>query len=195
MRRALLLSCLGWIGASVPASAQDKPPAALEERAALSNYWHAFAQKHLVSNQTAPVSELRAQLRRAEELEQQGQHEEAALLLLELTLHPRFADYAELEEMDAANYALGSSLHALGAEESARAALRNVLRKGPDDPYFAPAFRRFVDVALAGAPLMAAISELSAYEPKLAEDGQNELNYVRGRERYDVGDRDGAKQR
>jgi TolA-binding protein len=166
---------------------------ALEQRAALTQYFEAFEKKHLVSGQAAPVGELRALLRKAEDLEQDGQDEEAALLLLELTLHPRFADYSDLEEMDAAHYALGSTLHALGAEQSARAALRKVLEKGPDNPYFAPAFRRFVDVSLAGEPMPPAIAELSAYEPKLGEDAQNELGYLRARERYDAGDREAAK--
>jgi tetratricopeptide (TPR) repeat protein len=196
---------LGWIGASLvagPLCAQEPAATAavsgqgaLEQRAALTKYFLAFEQKHLVSGQAAPVAELRALLRKAEDLEQDGQDEEAALLLLELTLHPRFADYAELEEMDAAHYALGSSLHALGAEQSARAALRKVLQKGPNNPYFAPAFRRFVDVSLAGEPLPPAIAELSVYEPKLLEDAQNELGYLRARERYDAGDRDAAKQK
>jgi TolA-binding protein len=174
--------------AANPSAPADDP------RATLDAYFKAFASKRLVSSQAANVGELRAMLSTAEELAQSGRDEDAVLLLFELTQHPRFADYVDLQEMDAAHYALGSSLHALGAEQSARAALRRVLQKGPEGPYFAPAFRRYVDVALAGEPLAPSLSELAAYGQKLPEDAQNERSYLQGRERYDAGDFDAAKQ-
>jgi TolA-binding protein len=161
----------------------------------LAAYLKAFAAKHLISVQTANVAELRSMLRNAEELAGSGRNEDAALILYELTMHPRFADYAELEEMDAAYYALGGALHALGAESSARAALWHVLGKGPSNPYFAPAFRSYVDVALAGQPLLPSIRELTSLSAgQLPEDAQNELYYLEGRERYDAQDLEAAKQ-
>ena len=181
-------------GAGVEAHAVTAGAATNHPRAAFDTYWKAFANKHLVSTQTADVSELRKMLSDAELLAQQDRHEDAVLLLFELTQHPRFADYAELSEMDAAYYALGSSLHALGAEPSARAALRVVLAKGPDGSYFLPAFRRYVDVALAGEPIAPALSELATYGERLPEDAQNERYYLQGRERYDAGDREAASQ-
>ncbi|HEX2675795.1 MAG TPA: hypothetical protein VHM19_04130, partial [Polyangiales bacterium] len=128
------------------AKAQKRPPA-------LAGYLGALRDKHLVQADTAKVEELRATLAKAEALALQGRHEDAVVLLYELVESPRFADYAELEEMDAARQTLGSSLHALGAEESARKYLRQVLDKGPDGRYFAPAFRAHTDVVLAGLDL------------------------------------------
>jgi hypothetical protein len=203
--RQQLWASLAWVGAltftarllAQDASASDdsKPPAqAADPRATLDAYLKAFAAKRLLSNQAADVRELRSLLSAAEELAQNGRDEDAVLLLIELTQHPRFADYAELEEMDAAHYALGSSLHALGAEQSARAALRSVLQKGSAGPYFAPAFRRYVDVALAGEPLAPSLTELSVYGQNLPEDAQNERFYLQGRERYAAADLDAAKQ-
>ena len=181
-----------------PALCQDAAAAsnipAEDPRAKLDTYFKAFAGKRLVSKQTAEVAELRSMLSTAEQFAQEGRDEDAVLLLFEITQHPRFADYSDSEEMDAAYYALGSSLHALGAEPSAAAALRKVLQKGSDNPYFAPALRRYVDVALAGAPLGPAVTELSALGNKLPEDAQNERYYLQGRERYDAGDFEAAKQ-
>ena len=179
--------------AAPPTAAESAPPKASDASALLRAYFRAFADKHLVSTQTAPVRELRQQLAAAEELGQRGLDEAAVLSLYELTTHPRFADYAELEELDAANYALGSSLHALGAEASARVALARVLNKGPGNPYFAPAFRRYVDVVLAGEPLEPGLRALSAFSDKLPEDAQNELDYVQARERLAAHDIPAAK--
>jgi TolA-binding protein len=176
-----------------PAAAKSAQPAPSDSSAVLRAYFRAFADKHLVSTETAPVRELRQQLAAAEELGQRGMNEAAVLSLYELTTHPRFADYAELEELDAANYALGSSLHALGAEESARVALARVLKKGPDNPYFAPAFRRYVDVVLAGEPLAQGLRELSSFSGELPEDAHNELAYVQARERLAANDVAAAK--
>ena len=196
------LSCLATLMLQVqPLAAQAaNPPVAssapdtAEPHALLDTYFKAFAAKHLLSSQAADVRELRRMLSDAELLAQQGRDEDAVIMLFELTQHPRFADYSDLEELDAAYYALGSSLHALGAEPSARLALRHVLQKGSAGPYFAPAFRRYVDVALAGEPLAPALAELATYGEKLPEDAQNERYYLQGRERYDAGDLDAAKQ-
>src|SRR5688572_10675627 len=109
-------------------------------------------------------------LARAEDLAQAGRHEDAALLLFELLLHPRFADYAELAELEAARYQLGSALHELGAEASARRVLLEQLRKGPESGYFAPSFRKYVDVALASPNQPELIDELASLGPALPED-------------------------
>ncbi|HEX7479092.1 MAG TPA: tetratricopeptide repeat protein, partial [Polyangiales bacterium] len=106
----------------------------------------------------------------------------------ELVESPRFADYAGEAEVDGARYMLGTALHELGAEESARRYLRAVLDKGPEASYFAPAFRRHTDVALAGLPLGNVIEELGKLALALPEDAQNELRYLRGREREAAGD-------
>lgn len=175
------------------AEAPAPPPETRDQSSLISGYFKAFSGKKLVSVQTAPVAELRRQLSEAEALVQQGREADAVLMLFELTLHPRFAEYADLEELDAANYALGSALHALGAEPSARVALARVLKKGPNNPYFAPAYRRYVDVVLAGEPLAKALEELAPFSAQLPEDAQNELHYVQARERQEAGDVAAAK--
>ena len=193
----------GILVATAPVSADaptGQPPAGAAKAGAtteaqLSTYFDAFAKKRLLSVATAEVSELRAQLAEAERLAQDGRDEDAVLLLFDVTQHPRFAAYTDLEELSAAYYALGSSLHTLGAEPSARVALRKVLDKGPTDRYFAPAWRRYVDVALATGPSAASLLELEKYGAQLKDDAADELAYLRARVRQDAGDFESAKLR
>lgn len=185
--RFLVASCIVACCASVVHA--DAPP----ERD-VRKYFEAFARKRLISVQTADVRELRRQLAEAEQLQQDGHDRDAALLLFDVTKHPRYAEYADLEELSAAHYALGSALHALGAEPQARVELRKVLTKGPKDRYFSPAFRRYVDVALASGPSAALVAELraSTAEP-LPPDALDELAYLSARERQTAGDLAAAK--
>ncbi|HTU59892.1 MAG TPA: outer membrane protein assembly factor BamD, partial [Polyangiales bacterium] len=181
-------------------SASPKPGGAAQPSAGTSDprsaraYFKAFAAKRLISVQLAEVRELREQLSEAETLAQAGRTTEAALLLTELTEHPRFADYADLTEFSAAHYALGSAQWRLGAAPSAQTSLRFVLARGPEDPYFLPAFRRYVDVALAERQLAPALETLSQYEgAQLPEDARAELNYLHARERLQANDYAEAK--
>lgn len=169
------------------ALAAQAPPE--REAGSTRAYFQAFVAKRLISVQSAPVRELREQLAEAERLAQAGRTMEAALLLTELTEHPRFADYEELTELSAAHYALATAHWRLGAALSAQRSLRVVLARGPEDPYFLPAFRRYVDVALSERQLAPALAVLSGYDgTKLLEDARNELNYLHARERLRAGD-------
>jgi TolA-binding protein len=179
--------CVAWLAGGSSALAQSEA-----STDPLPAYFRAFAAKHLLSTESADVSELRRLLAEAEQLAQDGRHEDAALLFFDLTRHPRFAAYAELEEFSAAHYGLGNSLAVLGAAPSARRALRYVLDKGPADRYFAPAYRRYVDVALAVGPLTAALEELAPYDARLPDALKSEPAYLRARERQLAGDRDKA---
>jgi Outer membrane lipoprotein len=176
---------------AVPARAQDAPAA--PEPTRLSRYFQALRNQRLVAAQTAKVEELRAILSRAEDLAVAGRHEDAALLLFELLLHPRFADYSELAELDAARYQLGSALHELGAEASARRVLIELLRRGQEGGYFAPGFRKYVDVALVSPGQPALIEELSSLGPALPEDAANELRYLRGQQLHAIKNDAGAQ--
>jgi tetratricopeptide (TPR) repeat protein len=113
--------------------------------------------------------------------------------LFEILQHPRFKDYASLDEMDAARYQLGSSLHEHGAEASARRVLIELLRKGQERGYFAPGVRKYVDVALVSPDQAAMIDELASLGPALPEDAANELRYLRGQRLHEAKDDRGAR--
>ncbi|HEX7477243.1 MAG TPA: hypothetical protein VF331_05515, partial [Polyangiales bacterium] len=131
----LLLTAAGAAGrataqAAPATSASGRPPAGQPRAApALGTYFEALRKRRLVQGETAKVEELRKLLAAGERAEQAGRHEDAALLLFELVESPRFADYAGEAEVDGARYMLGTALHELGAEESARRYLRAVLDK------------------------------------------------------------------
>lgn len=179
---------------SQPTAAEaHKPEAGATDAARLASYFQALHDQRLVAGQTARVEELRAMLARAEQLARDGRYEDTALLLFEILQHPRFKDYAGLDEMDAARYQLGSALHELGAETSARRVLIELLRKGQNSGYFAPGARKYVDVALASPDQPAMIDELASLGPALPEDAANELRYLRGQQLHAVKDYRGAR--
>lgn len=183
---------------AVPLVLAAQPAAGPDARAADAQstraYFKAFADKRLISVKLAEVRELREQLAQAEALEQSGHDADAAQLLTELTEHPRFADYVDLQELSAAHYHLGSALWRLGAVRSAQDSLKVVLARGPQDRYFLPAYRRYVDSALAERQLAPAVEVLSAYDgAQLPADARAELNYLHARERLQAGDTVEAK--
>lgn len=159
----------------------------------LATYYQALADQRLLASETGSIEELRADLARAEELALDGQHDAAALVLYELTESPRFSDFESGEELRNAQYLLAGELAELGAYRSAFRVAERVLAHGPEDPYFGPAYRRAVDIALAGADLPVILDALETIgEDGLSPDALNELRYLRGRDRYDAGDDDEA---
>jgi hypothetical protein len=89
---------------------------------------------------------------------------------------------------------LAGALQRLGALRSAWRYLERILERGAEDPYFGPAYRRAIDVALAGADLPGATERLQGVAPQeiLPPDAANELLYLLGRARYDARDWAGA---
>jgi tetratricopeptide (TPR) repeat protein len=159
----------------------------------LRQYYDALAERRLVAPETGSAARLRELVRRGEQLYLDGRYEEAQRVLYEVVESPRFRDFDSLVEYRSAELMLASALERTGALRSAWRYLERILARGVEDPYFGPAFRRAVDVALAGANLPEAIARLTAVLPAGASpDAANELLYLQGRARYDVRDWDGA---
>jgi hypothetical protein len=155
----------------------------------LATYYTALSERRLVSRETGSIETLRAQLAQAEDLAVDGEHDLAARLLYELTESPRFTDFESSEEVRNAQYLLAGELAELGAYRSAFRVDERVLAHGVEDTYFAPAYRRAVDIALGGAELGVVLDALEAIgEDGLSPDALNELRYLRGRAAYDEHD-------
>ncbi len=155
----------------------------------LGTYYTALSERRLIAAETGSIEELRTALARAEDLALDGEHDAAALILYELTESPRFTDFEDSEELRNAQYLLAGELAELGAHRSAFRVDERVLAHGTDDPYFGPAYRRAIDIALAGADLPAVLDALEGVgEEGLSPDALNELRYLRGRARYDAND-------
>ncbi|MFK7991818.1 MAG: hypothetical protein AB8I08_37720 [Sandaracinaceae bacterium] len=193
------------LAATSPAMAQeDVPvpvpvptPAATTEAQtgnSLSDYYDAMAERRLLAPETGSASQLRELVQQGEDLYLDDRFEEAQRILYEAVESPRFRDFDTLVEYREAELMLAGSLQRLGALRSAWRYLARILERGTEDPYFGPAYRRAVDVALEGANAPEAIQRLSALVPPddLPPDAANELIYLQGRERYDAHDWDGA---
>jgi len=169
--------------------AQTHDAGAHEGTGDLATYYAALSERRLVARETGSIEQLRTELARAEDLALNGQHDLAARILYELTESPRFSDFESSEEARNAQYLLSGELAELGAYRSAFRADERVLSHGVEDPYFGPAYRRAVDIALAGAELPVVLDALEGIgEEGLSADALNELRYLRGRAAYDEND-------
>lgn len=193
---------LALVCVSSVASAQDAgvATAATEPSGpSLEAYMQLLAARRIIAAETGSVERLRALVRRGEDLYLDEHWDEAALLLFEVAESPRFADFQDNDEFRSAEYMLAGCLAELGALRTANRYLDRILARGAADPYFGPAYRRAVDVALEGGSIDASVARLEAFgtvaatgDAALPADAANELRYLRGRARYDAGDLDEA---
>lgn len=162
-----------------------------QEGVTLGRYLEVLSSQRLISEETGSDTRLQDLIRRGEALYFDGRFDEAALVLYEVAESPRFTDFSELDEYSAAELMLASSLAELGSLRSASRYLERILRRGTANAYFAPAFRRFVDVTLQSGELSTGIAVLESVEAaeELPEDAANELRYLRARSVYDGGGR------
>lgn len=196
---AALLVSMGAL-VSAPASAQgdgaagDASSSTDRSETALSAYYAAMAERRLIASETGSEAHLRELLRRGERLYLDDRWEEAQRALYEAVESPRFRDFDSLDEYREAEFMLAGALQRLGALRSAWRYLERILERGTDDPYFGPAYRRAVDVALEGANMEGAVERLQGVAPQeiLGPDAANELLYLQGRARYDAHDWEGA---
>lgn len=174
--------------------AEPPPPSEPEATTALSRYYRAMAERRLISPETGSASQLRDMVRAGEALYLDDRFEEAQRVFYDVVESTRFSDFDGLDEYREAEFMLAGALHRMGALRSAWRYLERILERGTDDPYFGPAYRRAVDVALEGANLPVSIQRLLAVASpdELGPDAANELLYLQGRERYDAHDQSGA---
>lgn len=154
---------------------------------ALEVYMRALAERRLIAAETGSVEGLRRLVSLGETLYLAERYDDAVLVFYDVVESPRFSDFVELPEVRSAELMLGGALHQLGALGTAARYLDRVLARGPSEPYFAPAFRMAVDVALeSGDPGAAAERILGLNLGDLPEDATNELRYLRARDHYDA---------
>jgi tetratricopeptide (TPR) repeat protein len=182
--RAGLWTVVACLLTPLPAAAQQGEPPPLER------YLQAMAERRLLAAETGSVERLRELVEEGEAHYFEERYDQAALVLYEVVESPRFTDFDGLEEYRSAQLMLGMALARMGALRTARAYLLRVLAPGPaDNNHFAPAFRRYVDVALEAGDPEGALRGLDGVGlDALPEDALNERRYLRGRVAYDAGD-------
>ncbi|MFN7701611.1 MAG: hypothetical protein ACK5U8_27200 [Deltaproteobacteria bacterium] len=194
---ALSAPALGFaitVARAEDAGASPAAPSVAEQGAsategALRAYYGVLAERRLVAAETGSQRQLEALVVRGQELTLDRRHDEAALVLFEVCESPRFADFAGSDDFSHAEYLLAGALLELGAHRTATHYLLRILQRGAGAPYFGPAYRRALDVALRGSELPRVLAGLEALgEAGLGEDSRNELRYLRARARYDADD-------
>jgi tetratricopeptide (TPR) repeat protein len=148
-------------------------------------------------DQPATVETIRAALVAAETDLVTGNAEIATTRLFRIVEAPRFADLAYAPEYANAELTLGRALVRAGAYASAERYLLRVLAHGPKSPFFAPAYRAMVDVALETREQAAVLAMLNDAEASLQKgpnagelprDSRAEHAYLAGKVAYEAGD-------
>lgn len=186
------------LAAVVPASALAQPakPASAKPAAAaptsddpIAKYFAALEQLKLIDVESGNLESLRRELGVAEELLRDGAFANAAVALYLIVKSPRYAAFTDFVEMQNAEYDLGVALARAGSYGAALDALEVSLRRGPAAPYWAPAHRRAVDIALETrdhAGVLGRIEAIKTSDP-IPPSAAGERAYLRGRAAYDAG--------
>jgi hypothetical protein len=166
------------------APAEPPPPAG-----PLSAYFTELERIGLVDVATGTEQSLVRELDAAEALLAGGSPADAAVALYAIVYSPRYQDLRDFVAYQNAEYDLGAALAAAGASGEAASQLERVLARGPSAPYWGPAHRRMVDIALDTrdhAGILARLEAVKSSEP-IPPGAAGERAYLRGRAAYDAG--------
>lgn len=142
----------------------------------------------------ATLDRLRSELVLAEDELVTGNPEVASVRLFRIVESPRYQELAYAPEYTNAELTLARALVRAGGYKSAQRYLLRVLARGPKSPYFGPAYRAMVDVALETreqAPILALLDHHRgawAAEAPLPRDSENEHAYLAAKVAYEGGD-------
>ncbi len=189
MKRCAIVLCVGLIARV--AQAAPHPTAAARPAAddPIAKYFTELEAMKLIDAESGNLETLRRELGAAEQLLHDGAFANAAVALYLIVKSPRYAAFTEFVELQNAEYDLGVALARAGSYGAALDALDAVLTRGPASPYWAPAHRRVVDVALETrdhAGVLARLEAIKTTDP-LPVSAAGERAYLRGRAAYDAG--------
>ena len=193
--RALAMACASLVGLAGTASAA---PRAAGESAGkpsdkpadpIAQYYAALESMKLIDVESGNLESLRRELATAERLLLDGAYANAAVALYAIVKSPRYAAFTDFVEMQNAEYDLGVALARAGSYGAALDALETALRRGPGAPYWGPAHRRVLDVALETRDHTGVLRRLEAikFADPIPPSAAGELSYLRGRAAYDAG--------
>ncbi|MDB4953470.1 MAG: hypothetical protein JWO36_1039 [Myxococcales bacterium] len=192
MRRGFLLVLLaGGIasaGPKVAATDKDKPdkPAADDP---IAVYFTELATMKLIDVESGTLDSLRRELGSAEILLRDGAFSNAAVALYAIVKSPRYGAFTDFVEYQNAEYDLAVALARAGSYGASLAVIDDALGRGPAAPYWGPAHRRAVDIAIETrdhAGVLARIEAIKTADP-IPPSAAGERAYLRGRAAYDAG--------
>jgi hypothetical protein len=147
-------------------------------------YLHEMEQRGLVDKTIGTPERLAREVRLADEELVADRPEAAAARLYAIVEGSRYAELADSDDFQDAEYRLGLALHRGGSSASARRYLVRALARGVKAPSYHAALRTYVDTCLDERVVPACVDELNALAP---EDVGEEIAYLRGRAAFDAG--------
>ncbi len=180
--KALALVALSATLAHAQPEAATKPDA-------LAKYFEALEGTKLVDVESGNLATLKRELQIAEDLLRSGAYTNAAVALYAIVKSPRYAAFTDFVEFQNAEYDLAVALARAGSYGAALDAIEPILARGPGAPYWGPAHRRAVDIALETrdhAGVLARIEAVKTSDP-IPVSAAGERTYLRGRAAYDAG--------
>jgi tetratricopeptide (TPR) repeat protein len=147
-------------------------------------------------NQPATLERVRDAVVAAETDLVTGNAQSATTRLFRVVEAPRYAKFAFAPEYANAELTLGRALVRAGAYASAERYLLRTLGHGPKSPFFAPAYRAMVDIALETREQIAILAMLDRAEQDLKGQGKDDLprdsraehEYLAGKVAYEASD-------
>jgi TolA-binding protein len=180
-----------------PALAQDPPteddakaePARKSVDDPLIKYFEALEATKLVDVESGNLDTLKRELQIAEDMLRDGTFVNAAVALYAIVKSPRYSAFTDFVEFQNAEYDLAVALARSGSYGASLDTIEQILARGPSAPYWGPAHRRAVDIALETRDHAGVLARIESV--KLAEtipvSAAGERGYLRGRAAYDAG--------
>jgi TolA-binding protein len=156
----------------------------------LAAYFAQLEAMKLIDTSSGTIETLRNELQIAENMLRDGAFANAAVALYGIVKSPRYDALTEFVEYQNAEYDLGVALARSGSYGAALDALDAVLKRGPAAPYWGPAHRRAVDIAIETrdyAGVLARLESQKSGDP-IPPAAAGERAYLRGRAAYEAGD-------
>ena len=159
----------------------------------LSRYFTTLEQMKLIDAESGTLETLRRELQLAENLLHDGAFQNAAVALYAIVKSPRYAAFAtdaQFVEFQNAEYDLGVALARSGSYGAALDIIEQTLTRGSAAPYWGPAHRRAVDIAIETRDHAGVLARIEAATPKgdaIPPAAAGERAYLRGRAAYEKG--------
>ncbi|MFN0251159.1 MAG: tetratricopeptide repeat protein [Kofleriaceae bacterium] len=196
---ATLLAATITVIAAPPVLAQDPPKPADDEAEPepaqkpvddpLAKYFEALEATKLVDVESGNLDTLKRELQLAENMLRDGTFVNAAVALYAIVKSPRYSAFTDFVEFQNAEYDLAVALARAGSYGASLDTIEQILARGPGAPYWGPAHRRAVDIALETrdhAGVLARIESVKTSET-IPVSAAGERSYLRGRAAYDAG--------
>jgi hypothetical protein len=171
---------------------EPPPPAAKEGPTVddpIAKYFAELESMKLVDVESGTLETLRRELAIGEGLLRDGAFSNAAVALYAIVKSPRYSAFGDFVEFQNAEYDLAVALARAGSYGGALDEIDEILRRGPAAPYWGPAHRRAVDIAIETrdhAGVLARIEAIKQSDP-IPTSAAGERSYLRGRAAYDQG--------